>query len=295
MRKTGHVKLDEPFAGLFTQGMVCHESYRSADGKWLYPEEVDKRADGSAVEIASGKTVTVGRREVMSKQKKNVVPPGAIIDTYGADTARWFMLSDSPPERDLEWSAAGVEGAWRFINRLWRLVEDCIGKNDGTGEAIALRRATHGAIDDITQLLDRFKFNSAVARIRELANTIEDETGKGAVDAAALREAVETLVKLLGPMMPHLGEELWQRIGGKGLLCEQPWPAADPKFLVADTVEIAVQVNGKLRATVTLARDAPQGEAESVALSQPAVRRAMEGKDVRKLIYRPNQVINVVA
>ncbi|MCC6467420.1 MAG: leucine--tRNA ligase [Alphaproteobacteria bacterium] len=294
MHKTGHARLDEPFAGLFTQGMVCHESYRAADGRWLYPEEIDRKPDGGVVESATGKPVTVGRREVMSKSKKNVVAPAAIIDTYGADTARWFMLSDSPPERDLEWSAAGVEGAWRFINRVWRLVEECTGKSDARGDATELRRATHGAINDITQLLDRFKFNSAVARIRELANTIEEEAGKGA-DAAIVREAVEALIKLLGPMMPHLGEELWASIGGKGLLCEQPWPAADPKFLVADTVEIAVQVNGKLRATVTLRRDAPQDEAQTVALSQPAVQRAMEGKGVRKVIYRPNQVINVVA
>jgi leucyl-tRNA synthetase len=294
MRKTGHANLDEPFAGLFTQGMVCHESYRAGDGRWLYPEEVERRADGSVVETATGKPVTVGRREVMSKSKKNVVAPAAIIDTYGADTARWFMLSDSPPERDLEWSAAGVEGAWRFINRVWRLVEECTSRK-GAGDGTALRRATHGAINDVTQLLDRFKFNSAVARIRELANAIEDEAGKGGADAAALAEAVEALVKLLGPMMPHLGEELWRKIGGKGLLCEQPWPAADPRYLVADTIEIAVQVNGKLRATVTLGRDAPQTEAEKIALAQPAVQRAIDGKGVRKVIYRPNQVINVVA
>ncbi|MCC7047896.1 MAG: leucine--tRNA ligase [Alphaproteobacteria bacterium] len=299
MRKTGHAKLDEPFAGLFTQGMVCHESYRAADGRWLYPEEIERKPDGGVVEAKTGKPVTVGRREVMSKSKKNVVAPAAIIDTYGADTARWFMLSDSPPERDLEWSAAGVEGAWRFINRVWRLVEECAaqtgrGEATGSGDATGLRRATHGAINDITQLLDRFKFNSAVARIRELANAIEDEAGKDA-DAAVLREAVEALIKLLGPMMPHLGEELWASIGGKGLLSEQPWPAADPRVLTADTVEIAVQVNGKLRATVTLRRDAPEAEAQSVALSQPAVQRALDGTGVRKVIYRPNQVINVVA
>ena len=307
MRKTGHAKLDEPFAGLFTQGMVCHESYRADDGRWLYPEEIDRTGDGAAVEKSTGKPATVGRREVMSKSKKNVVAPNAIIDAYGADTARWFMLSDSPPERDLEWSAAGVEGAWRFINRLWRLVDermdDAPARNrangaDGggaDGASLALRRATHGAIHDVTQLLDRFKFNSAVARIRELANAIEDFSGRGPEAKAAEREAILALVRLLGPMMPHLGEELWVRARAKGLLCEQLWPKADPAFLVAETVEIAVQVNGKLRATVTLARDASQSDAESMALSQPAVQRAMEGRSARKVIYRPNQVINVVA
>ncbi len=302
MRITGHAKIDEPFAGLFTQGMVCHESYRAADGRWLYPEEVDRQADGAVVEKGTGKPVLVGRREVMSKSKKNVVAPSAIIDAYGADTARWFMLSDSPPERDLEWSAAGVDGAWRFINRVWRLIDENVAQARGDGDAavdgsaaIELRRATHGAIRDVTQHLDRFKFNSAVARIRELSNAIEDFAIDGAAARAAWREAVQTLVKLLGPMMPHLGEELWQRLGGKGLLCEQAWPEADPALLVADSVEIAVQVNGKLRATVTVPRDAAQADVENVALAQPAVQRATEGRKPRKVIYRANQVINVVA
>jgi leucyl-tRNA synthetase len=211
------------------------------------------------------------------------------------------MLSDSPPERDLEWSAAGVDGAWRFVNRLWRLVDERwegapSGNGGGAGgAALALRRAAHGAIHDVANLLDRFRFNGAVARIRELSNAIEDFQDKSAEGKAAEREAIAALVQLLGPMMPHLGEELWQRIGGKGLLCEQPWPKADPALLVADTVEIAVQVNGKLRATVNVPRDATQADAENAALSQPAVQRAMEGRAARKVIYRPNQVINVVA
>ncbi len=301
MRITGHAKVDEPFAGLFTQGMVCHESYRAADGRWLYPEEIDRQADGGVVEKGTGEPVTVGRREVMSKSKKNVVAPSAIIDAYGADTARWFMLSDSPPERDLEWSAAGIDGAWRFINRVWRLIDENADRREGAGgaagdgAAIDLRRATHGAIRDVTQHLERFKFNSAVARIRELSNAIEAFTAGGAAARAAWREAVEALVKLLGPMMPHLGEELWQVLGGKGLLCEQAWPEADPALLVADSVEIAVQVNGKLRATVTVPRDAAQADVENVALAQPAVQRATEGRRPRKVIYRANQVINVVA
>jgi len=293
MKIDKHVSVDEPFSALFTQGMVCHETYRDPAGAWLQPTEV-KREGGKTLSVASGAPITVGRSEKMSKSKKNVVDPDLIIDTYGADTARWFMLSDSPPERDLEWSTAGVEGAWRFINRVWRLLDD---PANGTGEddADALRRATHTAIHDVTQNLDRFKFNSAVARIRELSNAIEafnatDDAGKG-----ARADAIRALILLLSPMMPHLGEELWARIGGKGLVCEQPWPMPREEFLVADTIEIAVQVNGKLRATVTLKRDAPEAEARDVALAQPAVQKAMEGKDVRKFIYRPNQVINVVA
>jgi len=304
MRIAGYIGLDEPFDGMFTQGMVCHESYRADDGRWLYPEEVEK--EGAAViEKATGKPVVVGRREVMSKSKKNVVAPSTIIDTYGADTARWFILSDSPPDRDLEWSNAGVEGAWRFVNRLWRLVveggaagagkangSDDAGANDGG--ALELRRAMHAAINDATQNLERFKFNSAVARIRELANALEAFAATGPDAAAARRDAVEALVKLSGPMMPHLGEELWQAIGGKGLLCEQRWPEADPAFLVADTVEIPVQVNGKLKATVSLVRDAAEDEAMRAAQELPAVQRALEGRSVRKVIYRANQVLNVV-
>ncbi len=293
MKIDRHISVDEPFSALFTQGMVCHETYRDPAGAWLQPTEV-KREGGKTLSVATGAPITVGRSEKMSKSKKNVVDPDLIIDTYGADTARWFMLSDSPPERDLEWSTAGVEGAWRFINRVWRLATEP-GAGTAEDDADVLRRTTHAVIHDVTQHLDRFKFNSAVARIRELSNAIEafnatDDAGKG-----ARADAIRALVLLLSPMMPHLAEELWMAIGGKGLVCEQAWPVADPKLLVADTIEIAVQVNGKLRATVTLKRDAAEGEAQSVALAQPAVQKAMEGKSMRKFIYRPNQVINVVA
>jgi leucyl-tRNA synthetase len=303
MSKTGHAKLDEPFAGLFTQGMVCHESYRSADGKWLYPEEIKKAEDGSVVEAATGKPVTIGRREVMSKSKKNVVAPAAIIDTYGADTARLFMLSDSPPERDLEWTEAGVEGAWRYINRLYRLATEPPvalpppGRpkpGDLSPKAEAAWRAVHKTIAAVSDSLENFRFNVAVAQVRTLSNTLEELDGKSAGEAWVLAEGVRTLIRLIGPMVPHLAEEMWAALGGTTLLCFEAWPKADQALLVDDTITVAVQVNGKLRATVALPRDAAETQAKEAALAQTNVIAAMGGKPVRKVIVVPNRIINVV-
>ncbi|HKF60326.1 MAG TPA: class I tRNA ligase family protein, partial [Dongiaceae bacterium] len=308
MRRIGLLEFDEPFAGLFTQGMVCHETYRDGDGNWLLPEEVTKGSDGRLVTVADGGPVEVGRSEKMSKSKKNVVDPSEIIQTYGADTARWFMLSDSPPERDLEWTEAGVEGAWRFAQRLWRMVDGALEelalRNARPGESVngesleadgasmRLRRATHKTIAGVTEDIERFRFNRAVARIYELANTI-DELAPGA-SAAVRRETLESLVRLLAPMMPHLAEELWQRLGHGGLLADQPWPEADPALVIDDSVTIAVQVNGKLRSTISLPRDCPREVAEQAALADENVTRARAGKPVRKVIVVPNRIINVV-
>jgi leucyl-tRNA synthetase len=303
MTKTGNLSIDEPFAGLFTQGMVCHESYRSADGKWLYPEEIKKLPDGTAVDLAAGRPVTIGRREVMSKSKKNVVAPAAIIDAYGADTARLFMLSDSPPERDLEWTEAGVDGAWRYINRLWRLVDEPQAPLPAAGApkpatlspaAEAVWRGAHKAIAAVSESLAEFRFNVAVAQIRTLTNQLEALGGKGDGEAWALRQGLEATVRLVGPMIPHIAEELWQKLGHAEMLCHEPWPKADPALLVDDTVTVAVQVNGKLRATVSLPRDAAEDAARSVALAQPNVIAAMGGKTARKVIVVPNRIINVV-
>ena len=303
MRQTGHLKLDEPFAGLFTQGMVCHETYKDEAGKWLYPEEVAKQADGAAVHAESGAPVTVGRVESMSKSKRNVVDPEQIIATYGADTARWFMLSDSPPDREMEWTDAGVEGAYRFVNRLWRLIDDTLETLPAAGTplptafgtaAAELRRASHRAIAAVTEDIEQFRFNRAVARIYELANTISAFDANDDADRWALREAMELLTRLLTPMMPHLGEELWQRLGGTALLVEQPWPDADAGLLIDDSVTMAVQVNGKLRATIALPRDAEDALARQSALEQPAVQRAMGEKAPRRVIVVRNKIVNVV-
>jgi leucyl-tRNA synthetase len=304
LRDTGHVSLPsgEPFAGLFTQGMVCHETYRDDSGAWLQPTEV-KKDGGRTVHIRTGEPVTVGRTEKMSKSKKNVIDPGLIIDTYGADTARWFMLSDSPPERDLEWSEAGVEGAWRFTQRLWRLVseprgpiaaKDAAVPAEWPEAALDLRRALHKTIAALTQDLEQFHYNKAVARIHEFANLLEAIKEDDAATAWARREALETLAKLIGPMVPHLAEEIWQALGQDGLLLEQPWPAADPELARDETVTIAVQVSGKLRATIEVARDMDQGALEKLALANDNVMRAIDGKPVRKVIVVPNRIVNVV-
>lgn len=239
----------------------------------------------------------------MSKSKKNVIDPGLIIDTYGADTARWFMLSDSPPERDLEWSEAGVEGAWRFTQRLWRLVSEPRGPIAAKAApkpaewpeiAQDLRRELHKTIAALTQDLEQFHFNKAVARIHEFANLLEAAKGDDAATAWARREALETLAKLIGPMVPHLAEEIWQALGHDGLLLEQPWPIADADLARDETVTIAVQVSGKLRATIEVARDMTQPELEKLALANDNVVRAIDGKPVRKVIVVPNRIVNVV-
>jgi leucyl-tRNA synthetase len=304
MRASGHVKLDEPFAGLFTQGMVLHESYKAQDGSWLYPEEVRKNADGTAVHATTGAKVLVGRSEIMSKSKKNVVPPAEIIASYGADTARLFMLSDSPPERDLEWTESGVEGAWRYVNRLYRLASEppvALPPPDAPRPATlspvaeAARRATHKAIAAVTEQVEALRFNVAVAQVRTLSNALEALDGKGEGEAWVLGEGLRALCHLVAPMCPHLAEEMWVALGGKGLLCERAWPEADPALLVDGTVKVAVQVNGKLRATIDLPRDAPEAQAREVALAQPNVAAAMAGKPPRKVIVVPNRIVNVVA
>jgi leucyl-tRNA synthetase len=303
MRASGHVKLDEPFAGLFTQGMVLHESYKAEDGSWLYPEEVRKNPDGTAVHATTGAKVLVGRSEIMSKSKKNVVPPAEIIASYGADTARLFMLSDSPPERDLEWTESGVEGAWRYVNRLYRLASEPPVALPPPGaprpatfapKAEAAWRATHKAIAAITEQIEALRFNVAVAQVRTLSNTLEALDGTGEGEAWVLGESLRALCHLVAPMCPHLAEEMWVALGGTGLLCERAWPAADPALLVDDTVKVAVQVNGKLRATIDLPRDAAEDAARAAALAAPNVAAAMAGKPLRKVIVVPNRIVNVV-
>ncbi|MGH6934266.1 MAG: leucine--tRNA ligase [Dongiaceae bacterium] len=313
MRKIGLLGIDEPFAGLFTQGMVCHETYQDQAGNLLYPDEVENRGDGRLVVRESGLPVTVGRSEKMSKSRRNVVDPAPIIETYGADTARWFMLSDSPPERDLEWTEAGVEGAWRFTQRLWRLIATRLGQLPAAGTnppsqfseaALGLRRAIHKTIAGVTEDIEQFHFNKAVARIYELANAVSEFAGSGSDgadpsgprpgDPWVLREAFEALVCLVGPMMPHLAEELWQQLGHQDLRAEAPWPVADDALIVDDSVTIAIQVNGKLRSTIILPRGAPQRDAEQAALADQAVQRAIDGKPIRKVIVVPNRIVNVV-
>jgi len=303
LKRCGYLSIEEPFAGLMTQGMVVHETYRAPDGQWVYPEEVETRGD-AAVRASDGAPVTVGRLEKMSKSKKNVVGLEKVIDTYGADTVRLLLLSDSPPERDLEWTEAGAEGAWRYLNRIWRLVSEPQVDLPAPGTpapdrfgpaATDLRRRTHRTILAVDDDFSEFRFNRAVARLRELTNAMADlpaaEDGAG----WALREALEVLTVLVGPIMPHLAEELWQALGGEALAIDAPWPQADRSLTVEDTVTVAVQVNGKVRATITLPKDADRTAAEQAALDEPGVQRALDGKAPRKVIVVPNRIVNVVA
>jgi leucyl-tRNA synthetase len=303
MKDTGHISVEEPFAGLFTQGMVNHESYKAQSGAWLYPEEIEKRPDGSAVHRDTGEPIIVGRVEAMSKSKRNTVDPGAIIAKYGADTARWFILSDNPPERDMEWTESGVAGAFRFTQRVFRLAQALDGTRRGDrpvefgGAARALRRATHRAVAAVTEALESFAFNVAVARLYELANAIGD--AERADDDGGLtwarHEAVEMLGRLAAPMMPHLAEEVVARLHADGdLVADMPWPEADPALLVAETVTIAVQVMGKLRGTIEVAPNAPADAVIAAAEAEPNVARAVEGKRVVKRIHVPNRIVNLV-
>jgi leucyl-tRNA synthetase len=298
MKQTGHVGINEPFTGLFTQGMVCHESYKSQAGEWLYPEAVQKNPDGTAVKLDDKTPVKVFRGDKMSKSKNNVVDPGRIIGGYGADTARLFMLSDSPPERDLEWTEAGVEGAWRYVNRLWRMAEQAAGavKTTHTNDrAEKTRRLIHRTMAQVSEAYERFHFNGAVAKIRELSNALEELDASHAQESGVFRDGVEILTQLIAPMLPHIAEEMWETLGHKKLLVETTWPKPDPALLIDNTVTIAVQVNGKLRATITLARDLPGPDVEAAALAEESVKRALDNKPPKKVIVVPNRIVNVVA
>jgi leucyl-tRNA synthetase len=307
MKRTGHLAVEEPFAGLFTQGMVTHESYRSApgpNGTWLYPDEVIKQPDGSVVHRTTGEPVVVGRVEAMSKSRRNTVAPEPIIARYGADTARWFIMSDNPPDRDMEWTEAGVAGAFRFTQRVFRLLENLPDNpRDASGDgvstaAMALRRLTHRTIATVTEALESFAFNVAVARLYELANAIADAERTADTGAStARREAVEVLARLIAPMMPHLAEEMYSHLhpGSATLVAELPWPEASPELLAAETVTIAVQVMGKLRGTIVRPPNSGEAANTAAALQEPNVARALQGKQIRKTIYVPDRIINFVA
>ena len=310
MQVTGQIAVAEPFAGLFTQGMVTHESYRGHDGRWLYPTEVERRSDGTAVVSGTDEPVTIGRIEAMSKSKRNTIDPGAIIDRYGADTARWFILSDNPPDRDMEWTESGVAGAYRFTQRLYRLAEAIAGAKPSavtaTGESSAaarsLRRATHRTIAAVTEALESFSFNSAVARLYELAGAMtQAEKDAAAVPedrslAAARVEALEMITRLSAPMMPHLAEAMNALLSGADaeLVAEQPWPEADPDLTAAETVTIAVQVMGKLRGTVVCPPGRPAEEVIAAAEAEPNVARLLEGRRIVKRVHVPDRIVNFV-
>jgi leucyl-tRNA synthetase len=306
MKATGHAGLDEPFAGLFTQGMVVHETYQRQNGEWVTPAEV--KLEGSedsrkATLIATGEPIIIGGIEKMSKSKKNTIDPDDIMGSYGADVARWFMLSDSPPERDVEWTERGVQGAFRFIQRLWRLVGEIaeaapITRPDSFSEpALAVRKAAHGALAKVSDAIETLHFNVGVAHIYEFANALGSAIARPAATpdfAWALREAAAILVQLFHPMMPHFAEECWAALGHDTLVATEPWPAVEAALLVEDTVTLPIQVNGKKRAEVTVPRNATNAEVEAAVLALDAVQRVLDGKRPKKVIVVPQRIVNVV-
>ena len=285
LKRIGRVEVDEPFRGLFTQGMVTHETYCGADGRWLAPDEVRRDESGSLID-AAGRPVQRGRVEKMSKSKRNVVDSDTIAERYGDDADRWFLLSDSPPERDLEWSEGGIEGAARFVQRVWRLA----GAAAGEGEDVELERKRHRTVAGVTESLEGLQFNKAVAQLYEFVSAIEK-----ARPSASRAEAIRTLVKLVAPMAPHLAEECWVELGQQGLVADAEWPTFDPALLVEDQVTLAIQVNGKLRDTLTAPRGLDRAGAEALALASDKVQRQLDGAAPRKVIVVPDRLVNIVA
>ena len=299
LRDCGLLDLEsgEPFAGLFTQGMVTHAVFTDEDGEFVLPDEVIE--DGNQLlRVNTKKLVTKGDVVKMSKSKKNVVDPNDIIKGFGADVARWFVLSDSPPERDVEWTEDGVMGAWRFSKKVWNVVMATSAKggpmsvaDDADGAALELRKFAHRALEKITAGIEAFRFNTSVAQIYELTNALTKYKGQ---DAARL-EALGILIRSIAPFMPHLAEECWAEIGGEGLVYHAPWPELNKAMLVDDTITLPVQVNGKRRSELNVAKDMPKDEIEKLALADEAVKRSIGDGTIRKVIIVPGRIVNIVA
>ena len=311
MQKTGHAGISEPFDGLFTQGMVVHETYRDANGQWVSPAEVDIISDGTdrkAKLLSTGAPVEIGAIEKMSKSKRNTIDPDDIIGTFGADTARWFMLSDSPPERDVIWTEEGVQGAARFVQRLWRLVGEVAdlspspNAHDAAAEdaVLTIRKAAHWAVIRVEEDVERLRFNRCVAHAYELANALQAELAVkkdkpvSPEFITAMREAATFLIQIIAPMMPHLAEECWKELGFDRLVAETAWPKADHALIVENDITIPIQVNGKKRGEITISREADAKTVEAAVLALETVQAALEGKPVKKVVVVPQRIVNVV-
>jgi leucyl-tRNA synthetase len=301
----GQLSVREPFAGLFTQGMVTHETYRKQSGEWIEPKDVEVFTEGKARRarlLENGAEVVIGDVEKMSKSKRNTVAPEEIFSTYGVDAARLFVLSDSPPERDAQWTTGGVQGAWRFVNRVWDefVSHPAAGAATDAGAdeaATALRRATHKLVKQVTEAIDTFRFNSGIARLYEFLNLLKSHPAKGASPAvlAARQEALSAFARLIAPFTPHLAEECWAQVGGQGMAAQAPWPVFDPA-LTEDAVRVLpVQVNGKRRGEITAPAGAPAAEVEKIVLDDPEIARRLEGLTIRKVIVVPDRIVNIVA
>ena len=299
LHKLGYISFKEPFVNLLTQGMVCHETYKSSQNKWLFPEEVsfDK---GKAIKSDDGTTVKVGPSEKMSKSKCNVVDPTHIIQEYGADTARLFVLSDSPPEKDFDWTEAGLNGAWRFVQRLWTIVHESVANAAFHAQAkpqtlgqqdLAIEKLCHKTIKHVTEDYQKFHFNKAIARVRELVNAFQKATG---LSGWTIQFTLKTVLQLLNPFVPHITEELWAQLGHTQPLTSTPWPKENPVLAQDDLITLGVQVNGKLRATFEVNATDTEAQIKEMALDHPLVQKAIQEKTVRRVIYVPGRIINVV-
>jgi leucyl-tRNA synthetase len=295
----GYLDVKEPFAGLFTQGMLTHETYKDADGDWVEPADVEVTTiDGARIakRISTGETVKIGDSEKMSKSKKNTVAPGDIFDTYGVDSARLFVLSDSPPERDVQWSTSGVEGSWRFTHRVWDLF-DALPAGDiactDEGAAAELIKAAHKTVKAVTEGFEGFRFNSAIAKLYEFVTTIRT-SDIAKTGSAARRQALTFLAGLIAPVTPHLAEECWARLGHDGLIAAEPWPHFDPALAQDDVYVLPVQVNGKRRGEITIPNGATEAEIRETALADEDVKRHLAGTEIRKVIIVPNRILNFV-
>jgi leucyl-tRNA synthetase len=308
MQKTGHCGISEPFAGLFTQGMVVHETYKDSDGQWLSPAEIliaTENGQRKATRLSDKTPVDIGSIEKMSKSKRNTVDPDDIIGSFGADTARWFMLSDSPPERDVIWTEEGVLGAARFVQRLWRLISDISEIKPHSASVLNpdrvlnIRKAAHRALIRTEEDVERLRFNRCVAHVYELSNSLQaclseqtDPCDPQLTDA--LREAAFILVQIVAPMMPHLAEECWHLLGGEGLVAEAAWPKAERDLVIENDITLPIQINGKKRADITIARDADQKTVEAAVLALDVIQKALDNQKPKKIIIVPQRIVNVV-
>ncbi|XGA08247.1 MAG: leucine--tRNA ligase [Wolbachia endosymbiont of Xenopsylla cheopis] len=289
LSKCGYLDLKEPFSNLITQGMVCHVTYKDEKGNWLFPQEAKAL-------IQKGEKIEIGKLEKMSKSKKNIVDPSYIIDKYGADTARLFVLSDTPPEKDMKWSDEGIEGNFRYINKLWRMVMqlkpiDIKCNNTAVqGELLKYRKELHKLLNGLTSDLENCQLNCAVAKFREMTNliaSIEPDSGKHVID-----EGIFVLIRVIEPFIPHLAEKLWQEIGGEGMLCDQSWPLADNSLLAQEMVTIAVQINGKLRTTIDVESNLDVEELKKLAVD--AVAQKIDANSISKIYVVPGRIVNIV-
>jgi leucyl-tRNA synthetase len=297
LRDCGYVTINEPFKNLLTQGMVCHPSFKDKEGQWLFPHEVIKVSENTYISKKDGLPVTVGRAEKMSKSKKNVVDPKEMIDTYGVDAVRLFVMSDTPPEKDFEWSDEGLEGAWRYLNRLWRVLETVIENKarEGADESsLVLRKIAHQTIDKFGQGYNRHAFNKVIAFARELTRALEEACQNAAVSGAALIETAKILMLGLNPLIPHLTSEMWGKVADSGDILQAQWPVANPELAVKSEVTIAVQVNGKMRGSFQAAADTDQETLLEQAKELGTVQREIQGKTIRKTIVVPNRIVNIV-